>query len=94
MNHAIDKTVWPAATLNNGVKDLITKFYQLADSKQPDAGARMASEVFSKNAILLSPNGTFQGSSGILCFRANFLSTHSQLSLNQKLQRVEIMRGQ
>ncbi|KAH6990181.1 hypothetical protein EDB80DRAFT_882189 [Ilyonectria destructans] len=71
MNHAIDKTVWPAATLNNGVKDLITKFYQLADSKQPDAGARMASEVFSKDATLLSPNGTFQGSSEIAKSRDN-----------------------
>lgn len=64
MSYVTKEATWPATTLQKGVKEVIARFYELADSKEPDAGPRIANEVFTKGATLVSVSGTFQGFSG------------------------------
>ncbi|KAK1761941.1 hypothetical protein QBC33DRAFT_502148 [Phialemonium atrogriseum] len=69
MSYVTKEATWPATTLQKGVKEVIARFYELADSKEPDAGPRIANEVFTKDATLVSVSGTFQGFSDISASR-------------------------
>ncbi|KAJ3533983.1 hypothetical protein NM208_g7746 [Fusarium decemcellulare] len=66
MSYVTKDTVWPVPAIDCEVKvkEVIAKFYDLADSKSPDAGPRMASEVFTSNASITTPGGTFEGAEG------------------------------
>jgi hypothetical protein len=66
MRYPIEGAEWLSDSVGQHIKDLIATFYELADSKELDAGTRMATEVFTKDAVLITANGTFQGFSGIL----------------------------
>ncbi|KAF4493697.1 snoaL-like domain containing protein [Fusarium agapanthi] len=71
MSYVTENTIWLSDKTSQSVKDTITRFYQLADSKQADAGPLMATEVFSPDGVLHSPNGTFTGASEISKSRDN-----------------------
>ncbi|EFX05216.1 hypothetical protein CMQ_3285 [Grosmannia clavigera kw1407] len=68
---ATSKTQWLSDRLSQPIKDLISKFYALADLKAPEAGPRMAVEVFSADALMITANGTFHSSSEISRSRDN-----------------------
>lgn len=69
MRYPIKNTVWLSDSIGQDIKDLVATFYELADCKEANAGPRMATEVFTKDAVLVSASGTFRGFSGISdCF--------------------------
>ena len=61
MSYVTQDTIWPVPAITDGVKDVITKFYELADSKQADSGPRIASEIFTQDGSFITPTRTFQG---------------------------------
>lgn len=65
MSYVTEHTKWLSDAISQETKHLIARFYELADSKQPDAGQLMATQVFSKEATLVAANGTHKGSLGI-----------------------------
>ncbi|MCJ1303256.1 hypothetical protein MMC08_006064 [Hypocenomyce scalaris] len=62
---ASDGPVWPPLGFPTPVKDLIIKFFGLADDKSPEAGPRLAEEVFTSSAIMKNGPKEFQGSDEI-----------------------------
>ncbi|KAH8648259.1 hypothetical protein BGZ61DRAFT_376428 [Ilyonectria robusta] len=71
MSYTSKNTLWLSDSIGQDVKDLITKFYTLADPKESNAGTRMATEVFTNDAVLVTANGTFRGVSEIARSRDN-----------------------
>uniref|UniRef100_A0A0C4DIR7 Uncharacterized protein n=1 Tax=Fusarium oxysporum (strain Fo5176) TaxID=660025 RepID=A0A0C4DIR7_FUSOF len=61
----IRRAQWLSDSVSQHIKDLIATFYELADSRELDAGTRMATEVFTKDAVWITANGTFKGFTGI-----------------------------
>lgn len=61
MSYVTQDTIWPVPAIPDGVKDAIAMFYELADSKHADAGPRIASEIFTPDASLITPTRTFKG---------------------------------
>ncbi|UPL04304.1 hypothetical protein LCI18_015238 [Fusarium solani-melongenae] len=61
MSYVTEATTWLSDNLSQDVKTLIARFYELADSKQSDVGHIMATEIFTKDAVLANPNGTHRG---------------------------------
>jgi hypothetical protein len=64
MNYVTENTLWLSDRISDEAKALIARFYELADSKQADAGQLMATEVFSGDAVMITPGGTYTGASG------------------------------
>jgi hypothetical protein len=64
MSYVTENTLWLSDHISADAKALIARFYELADSKQADAGLLMATEVFSSDAVMISPGGTYTGVSG------------------------------
>ncbi|KAH7146782.1 hypothetical protein B0J13DRAFT_524523 [Dactylonectria estremocensis] len=71
MRYPIEGAQWLSDSLGQHIKDLIATFYELADSRELDAGTRMATEVFTEDAVWISANGTFKGFSEISKSRAD-----------------------
>ncbi|KAJ5633487.1 hypothetical protein N7490_009826 [Penicillium lividum] len=65
MSYITKDTKWMSNQITDDTKDLVARFYKLADSKQSDAGQLMAAGVFSKDAILSTPGGMFKTFAGI-----------------------------
>ncbi|KAK1640692.1 hypothetical protein BDP81DRAFT_167082 [Colletotrichum phormii] len=65
MSYVTNATAWLSDSINSQTKSLIAAFYELADSKEEDAGHRLSTEVFSNDATFISPSGTFHGSTEI-----------------------------
>jgi hypothetical protein len=61
MSYVTQETIWPVAVISPAIQHVIATFYELADSKDVDAGARMAKEVFTPDATLIAASGTFRG---------------------------------
>ncbi|CAH0054530.1 unnamed protein product [Clonostachys solani] len=64
MGYATESTLWTSDAFRQPMKDLISRYYELSDSPQADAGEILASKVFSSDACVISPNGSFTGSAG------------------------------
>lgn len=64
MSYVTNATDWLSGSITSQGKSLIATFYELADSKAEDSGSRLATEVFSNEAIFISPSGTFRGNAG------------------------------
>ncbi|KIV79461.1 hypothetical protein PV11_07023 [Exophiala sideris] len=72
MSYVTEGTVWPEAlALDDSVKNVISLFYQLADDNDPQAGPRMASEVFTPDGKFVAAGGSFQGKEEISRSRDN-----------------------
>ncbi|SCO84284.1 uncharacterized protein FRV6_08411 [Fusarium oxysporum] len=54
-------TIWVSESVSPEIKILISSFFELADSKDPEAGRQLATSVFAKDAVFVSASGTFQG---------------------------------
>lgn len=65
MSYVTNATKWLSEAIGQNTKDLIAKFYELADSHQTDSGHLMATQVFTKDASLVATNGIYKGSAGI-----------------------------
>ncbi|KAJ5810315.1 uncharacterized protein N7503_002533 [Penicillium pulvis] len=61
ISYVTEGTKWMSDQITGNTKELVARFYELADSKQSDAGQLMATEVFSEDAALSTPGGTFKG---------------------------------
>ncbi|KNB20071.1 hypothetical protein FOXG_17305 [Fusarium oxysporum f. sp. lycopersici 4287] len=61
MHYSTEGAQWLSDSVSQHIKDLIATFYELADSRELDAGTRMATEVFTKDAVWITANGTFKG---------------------------------
>lgn len=72
MTYVTHSTKWLSEKISQDTKDLIARFYELADSRQSDAGCLMANEVFSNDATLIAANGTHRGSTGISNLHSGF----------------------
>jgi hypothetical protein len=60
-------TIWPtSATGTPETKAIIEQFFFLADLNASEAGARLADEVFTEDAELVSSTGTAKGSVGMI----------------------------
>ncbi|KAK7230048.1 hypothetical protein V2G26_002218 [Clonostachys chloroleuca] len=71
MGYGTESTLWQSDAFSQPIKDLISKYYELSDSPQADAGEILASKVFSSNACVISPQGSFAGSADIAASREN-----------------------
>ncbi len=66
MSYVTKDTTWPTAVpLDPAVKSLIDRFYSLADDTSPEAGPRMASEIFTEDAKLITGAGELSGHEGM-----------------------------
>lgn len=61
MSYVTQITTWPVTVVSPDIQHTIATFYELADSKDVNAGLRMANEVFAPNATLIAASGTFRG---------------------------------
>lgn len=77
--------------ITGNTKDLVARFYELADSKQSDAGQLMATEVFSEDAALTTPGGTFKGFAGIEAFHYRF--SNSLYVANHDRRNIQVPRS-
>jgi hypothetical protein len=65
MSYVTEDTIWMSDQITGKTKGLVARFYELADSRQSDAGQLMATEIFSEDATLFTPGGKFTGFTGI-----------------------------
>lgn len=67
MSYVTQQTIWPdCVALDSKAKDVLSHFYQLADDASPEAGPRMAREVFTSTGKMAIGAGAFEGSDGKL----------------------------
>ncbi|OAL39601.1 hypothetical protein AYO20_00998 [Fonsecaea nubica] len=72
MSYVTKETVWPLAiVLDDKVKALIALFYELADNTGPEAGPRMANEVFTSTGKFVASHAAFSGREEITRCRDN-----------------------
>ena len=55
--------VWPSGA-PQGVRDVVTLFFSLADDRREGVGERLAKEVFTSDGVFAGTVGKFQGSAG------------------------------
>lgn len=65
MSYVTESTVWLSDGISQDIRDLIARFYELADSRQSNAGPLMASEVFTHDGIFKSSTGAHTGAEGM-----------------------------
>lgn len=61
---ATTKTEWPATHIPATLKNLMDHFFVIMDKNTPDAGDRLAAEVFTPEATFTLSGGTYVGSEG------------------------------
>ncbi|KAF5023724.1 hypothetical protein F66182_4228 [Fusarium sp. NRRL 66182] len=71
MSYVTENTRWLSNEISQDVKDLVARYFALADSKDSDAGHRMATEVFTESATVVGANGTLKGFKDIARSRDN-----------------------
>jgi hypothetical protein len=64
MTYTTEGTVWPEDPIPEKIKALIDRFYIIADLKAPEAGPRLAEEIFAPNATLVMGAHKTAGSEG------------------------------
>ncbi|CAG9948711.1 unnamed protein product [Clonostachys rosea f. rosea IK726] len=74
MGYATESTLWQSDAFRQPIKDLISRYYELSDSPQADAGETLASKVFSSDACVKSPQGSFTGSAGSVNLALNAIN--------------------
>ena len=61
MGYPTDSTSWPSSSLPDSVKKLIDNFFSLVDLKDPEAGSRLADEIFTTDGKFSAVIGSFEG---------------------------------
>ncbi|KAH0848102.1 hypothetical protein FOPE_01887 [Fonsecaea pedrosoi] len=67
---ATSSTIWPPAPISPAVKDLLGRFFHLADQKDDNVGTVLAEEVFTPDGRFVTANGAFEGKEQIATSRA------------------------
>ncbi|OAL23938.1 hypothetical protein AYO20_10788 [Fonsecaea nubica] len=67
---AISSTIWPPTPISPAVKDLLGRFFHLADQKDDNVGTVLAEEVFTPDARFVTATGAFEGKEQIATSRA------------------------
>ena len=65
MGYPTAATMWPTPEPSKKIKDLVDLFFTLADTKDDNAGERLATKVFAEDAVFSSARGVYEGSKGI-----------------------------
>jgi hypothetical protein len=69
MSYVTENTIWPTSTtIPPPTRSLIELFFTLADLNAPEAGPRMAEEVFAEDGEFVSSVSTTKGSAGMYLF--------------------------
>jgi hypothetical protein len=58
-------TEWPPTPVSDDTKALLSRFIELCDLNDPEAGKLLVEEVFTPDAKFMSAAGTFSGESGM-----------------------------
>lgn len=59
MSYITENTIWPSVTeLKPEIKNLIRRFYELADLPDPQSGNQYAIEIFTPNGTMKGPFGS------------------------------------
>jgi hypothetical protein len=61
---ATANTQWPSPTFPESTKALLAKLFDLIESKEPDVGQRLATEVFTPTGMTQSGLQKFSGTKG------------------------------
>jgi hypothetical protein len=61
---ATQNAEWPAISLPSGAARLIDLFFSFTELKSPEAGRRLADEVFLPSGEFVAPHGTSTGTEG------------------------------
>jgi hypothetical protein len=61
---ATTDTEWPKTPVPETLKKLMDHFFVIMDNNTPDAGARLAAEVFTPDATFILSGGTYVGTKG------------------------------
>lgn len=76
MGYTFEKTVWPATPIDPAVKELIERYYVLADTNSPESADLLADEVFTETGVMKGAVKSFSGSKGLQI--STYLYTHLQ----------------
>ncbi|KAL2851934.1 hypothetical protein BJY01DRAFT_208821 [Aspergillus pseudoustus] len=71
MSYVLQSTKWSSTAVDPDIQSLIAGFYELADEKSPDAGPRLAHEIFAPSGKLAGSTNTFNGREEISKSRDN-----------------------
>jgi len=66
---AIDSTEWPSTPISDDIKQKITLLFKLVESKESTVGFRLASDVYTKDARIVTPHSKATGTAEILTCR-------------------------
>lgn len=69
---ALAKTEWPSTPILTPIKDLLSRFYIIGDSGDPDAGRRLGQEVFTPDGQIIVNKRAISGTEGIVSNYAPF----------------------
>lgn len=58
-------TEWPSTPIVPEAKALFDRLFEILDDNTPDAGQKLATEIFAPNAKFVTSSGVFQGEKGI-----------------------------
>jgi hypothetical protein len=64
MTYITEGTIWPDYPISSKVKAVLELFYTLADLNSPEAGPRLAAEVFSPTAVIVAGASETTGTDG------------------------------
>lgn len=72
MGDALKNTSWPCPAISAEAQKLIRQFFVLVDDTSTFAGPELASKIFTKDGVMKTAAGKFEGSDGIVNLSANF----------------------
>jgi hypothetical protein len=65
MYPALKHTAWPSVVITDNVKELLGKFFTIVDLPDPEAGKRLADEIFTEDGIMAAATGKSIGFEGM-----------------------------
>lgn len=90
-------TIWPSAiTLNPAIKQLVARYYEIADIPDTRAGDRFVAEVFTSNGTIEGPGGHRVTGEPGKAYVASLSTQYTVLTSRlhrQRFETVEKMRG-
>lgn len=66
MSSNLASTSWPSTPVSDEVKDLLARFFQLVDLRDPNAGKAISEEIFLPDGVFVTAVSAFTGKSGAL----------------------------
>lgn len=93
MAKAMENAIWPATTVPDGGKELISRFFELIDLPDPASGRGLAEDIFTEKGVFIAGSNRWEGSEGTSSsVRYTTIESLYQCR-NQQLPNQEIMPG-